>query len=173
VDNRDKTIPAFPAGADKPAAMDLTWPESKEESNKDPVCGTTDPDLLSTLAAPELISQAEPGAGNRRELNEVVHRMLILGLAFSTTVIFVGLVLSLIHNRPLPNAVSGFRDVWTGLRKGSPGSFLDSGILLLILTPILRVFGSLFEFIRKQDWRYALVTLLVLVILAIGSVVGK
>jgi uncharacterized membrane protein len=173
VDNRDKTVPAFPAGADKSAAKDLTWPESKEKSNKDPVCGTADPDLLSILAAPEMIPKAEPETGNRRELNEVVHRMLILGLAFSTTVIFVGLVLCLIYNCPMPNAVSGFRDVWTGLSKGSPGSFLYSGILLLILTPILRVFGSLFEFIRKQDWRYALVTLLVLVILTIGIVVGK
>jgi uncharacterized membrane protein len=99
--------------------------------------------------------------------------MLILGLVFSTAVLFVGLALSAMFHIPLPTKVTGFHQLFQGLKRGSPPSVLSLGILLLISTPVLRVFGSLVEFILKRDWLYAGVTSLVLLILAISLIVGK
>lgn len=111
-------------------------------------------------------------AKNRHALNRVIHRILVLGLILSTTVLLGGLALSAITHQPVPAKVLNFKQVLDGLRTGSPASFLSLGILLLIATPVLRVVGSLFEFIATGDWRYAFVTSLVLLILAISTFVG-
>jgi uncharacterized membrane protein len=99
--------------------------------------------------------------------------MLILGLVFSTGVLVVGLALSAIFHTPLPTKVTGFHQLFVGLKKGSPPSVLSLGILLLIATPVLRVLGSLAEFMLKRDWLFAIVTSFVLLILALSLIVGK
>jgi uncharacterized membrane protein len=111
-------------------------------------------------------------AKNRRELNRVIHRMLILGLILSATVLLAGLVLKTIAPQPVPSKALSVQQVLVGLRTGSPASFFSLGILLLIATPVLRVVGSLFEFVATRDWRYAFVTSLVLLILALSAFVG-
>lgn len=125
------------------------------------------------IKTPEIAPETEEELKARRDLNEAVHRMLILGLVLSIICLFAGLALSAVSHHPLPSKVSGFRQVFDGLRKASPASFLDLGILLLIATPVLRVFGSLVEFAAKRDWRYVFVTSVVLTILAISVVFGK
>jgi uncharacterized membrane protein len=128
---------------------------------------------LGLLAVPEIGPETEEEVKTRRELNVAVHRMLILGLILSTTVLCIGLVLSAVNPMPEPSRVTDFRLVFNGLRRGSPASILSLGILLLIATPVLRVLGSLIEFIGKRDWRYALLTSLVLLILGISVYFGK
>ena len=118
-------------------------------------------------------TEAEEEAENRRKLNQVIHSMLIVGLVGSTIVIFLGLSISEVLHRPLPSRVRGFRQIIDGLERGSPSSFLDLGILLLIATPILRVVGSLIEFVNRRDWRYAVITSMVLLILAVSVLVGR
>ncbi len=128
--------------------------------------------LLELFTAPELAAEPELETERRRELNAVVHNMLIAGLAASTIAIFIGLFLSAIWHSPLPARVSGFQQIAGELKKGSPSGFLDLGILLLIATPIHRVVGSLIEFISKRDWRYAVITSMVLLILAVSMFAG-
>jgi uncharacterized membrane protein len=84
----------------------------------------------------------------------------------------VGITLSLVFHNPFPSTVSPPKQVIKGLDRLSSSSFLSLGILLLIATPILRVFGSLIEFVVRRDWQYAAVTLLVLIILAASVLVG-
>jgi uncharacterized membrane protein len=112
-------------------------------------------------------------AKNRRTLNQVIHRMLLLGLILSATVLLAGLAWSAIAHQPVPTKVLSFKQILDGLRTGSPASFLGLGILLLIATPVLRVVGSLFEFVTTRDWRYAFVTSLVLLILTISIYIGN
>jgi uncharacterized membrane protein len=111
-------------------------------------------------------------ANNRRDLNQVILRMLILGLILSATVLLAGLVLSAIAHQPVPSKALSFKQVLGGLRTGSPAGLFSLGILLLIATPVLRVVGSLFEFIATRDWRYVFVASLVLLILATSALVG-
>ena len=120
---------------------------------------------------------AEPGlettAERWHELNEVVHKMLMAGLTISTVLIVAGLILSGISRQPVPTSASGFRQALQDLKSGSPAGLLNMGILILIATPIIRVFGSLAEFIYRRDWRYAAITALVLLVLAVSLAIGK
>jgi uncharacterized membrane protein len=129
--------------------------------------------ILNLIPEHEIEPETEEEIEARRELNRVVHRMLILGLVLSTAVLFVGLALSAISHHRLPTKVLEFQEIFRGLKAGSPPSFLSLGILLLIATPVLRVFGSLAEFIGKKDWRFAVITSVVLIILAISVIAGK
>ncbi len=129
--------------------------------------------VLGLFAATESEQEPDQEARERRELSHVIHSMLVVGLAASTIVILIGLSLDAARHRSLPEAVAGYRKVIEGLKRGSPSSFLDLGILLLIATPILRVFGSLIEFVSKRDWRFAVITSLVLLILAVSVMVGS
>ena len=129
--------------------------------------------VLGLFTTPGIGIETEQEVKTRRELNEVVHQMLILGLVFSTVVLFVGLSLSTIFHTPLPTKVTGFHQLFEGLKKGSPPSVLSLGILLLISTPVLRVLGSLAEFMLKRDWLYTVVTSSVLLILALSLIAAK
>jgi uncharacterized membrane protein len=106
-------------------------------------------------------------------LNGVVHSLLMGGLALSTTFIILGLLLSGIYHRELPSASSGLQRMFQDIKAGAPSGFLNLGILFLIATPILRVLGSLVAFISGRDWRFAAITSIVLLILAISVLVGR
>jgi uncharacterized membrane protein len=45
---------------------------------------------------------------------------------------------------------------------------VQTGLLLLIATPVLRVVFSLFGFASQRDWLYVALTLIVLSVLAVG-----
>jgi uncharacterized membrane protein len=47
-------------------------------------------------------------------------------------------------------------------------AIVQTGLLLLIATPVLRVVFSLFGFARQRDWMYVALTLMVLAVLSIG-----
>lgn len=130
-------------------------------------------DVIGLITTPEIAPEAAQKATKQRELNEVVHSMLVLGLGLSTAVMCMGITLSLVFHTPLPTTTSPIKQVVRGLDRLSPSSFLNLGIALLIATPILRVFGSLIEFIITRDWPYAAITSLVLIILSISILVGR
>lgn len=129
--------------------------------------------VLGLFATREVGLESEREVKSRHDLNRVVHRMLILGLVFCTVTLFIGLALSAIYHHPLPAKVLPFREIFKGLKTGSPPSFLSLGILMLIATPVLRVFGSLVEFVVKRDWRYACITLTVILILGVSVFIGR
>jgi uncharacterized membrane protein len=130
-------------------------------------------DGIDRFITAEVTPELEDRTESRHELDEVVHKMLLTGLALSTILIVVGLLLSGIYHRQLPSAATGLHQVLRNLKAGDPSGFLDIGILFLIATPILRVFGSLADFIYRRDWRYAAITSIVLLILAISVLVGR
>lgn len=125
--------------------------------------------FIAREVAPE--TEAEIKAG--RELNAMVHRMLLIGLGFSTAVLLAGMALSVAAHRHMPSKVAELGELYGGLKAGEPSSVLSLGILLLIATPVLRVLGSLVEFVLKKDWRFALITAAVLLILGISLIFGQ
>ena len=54
-----------------------------------------------------------------------------------------------------------------------PDAVVQTGLLLLIATPVLRVVFSLFGFARQRDWLYVALTLIVLAVLSVGLVGWK
>ncbi len=152
-EEKNQKIPALPE-EDLPGSVDIR-------------------DFPAELTAEGLEPEEEPEILARRELNQVIHSMLTVGLVTTTVILLLGFALSIIYRQPLPEKASGFSEILPGLRRGDPGSFLDLGLLLLIATPILRVIGSLIEFISKRNWRYTYITSLVLLVLALSMMLGK
>ena len=129
--------------------------------------------VLELFVSPEIGLESEQEVKIRQDLNRMVHRMLIFGLVLCIVTLSIGLTLGAISHQPLPTKVAPFREIFRGLKSGLPSSFLSLGILMLIATPVLRVFGSLVEFITKHDWRYTCITLAVLLILALSIFIGR
>ncbi|MBI3336126.1 DUF1634 domain-containing protein [Candidatus Peregrinibacteria bacterium] len=64
-------------------------------------------------------------------------------------------------------------ELYAGLRRGDPDTWLAAGLLLLIGLPILRVGLTMVLFLLDQDKTYFLITLFVFVILLSGIFLGK
>lgn len=129
---------------------------------------------LSDLVAGNIETPEEAVAVRRvHELNAVVHRVLTVGLAISTSLILIGLVLDLARHRQVPTDVPSFWDVFRRTAELRPSGFLTLGLLVLVATPILRVIGSTLAFAYERDWRYVLVTSVVLVVVILSIVLGR
>ena len=62
--------------------------------------------------------------------------------------------------------------IFGGLTSLNAQSWIRFGVVVLILTPILRVLLSLVDFLAEHDWLYALITSIVLGIIISNSIGG-
>ena len=62
--------------------------------------------------------------------------------------------------------------IFGGLASLNAQSWIQFGVVVLILTPILRVLLSLVDFLAEHDWLYALITSIVLGIIISNSIGG-
>jgi uncharacterized membrane protein len=107
------------------------------------------------------------------DLNQAVHGVLVAGLVVSTSLILIGLGLSLMLDRTLPPVVLRPAEALRQAAMLRPVGFISLGLIVLILTPVMRVIGSVVVFVRERDWRYAGITLRVLVVILISLWVGQ
>lgn len=148
-------------------------PEHDPTSNKtqrSPV--TVAPNLTDLVAGRLETPEDQRAARQRRNLNDVVHGVLLFGLSVSTLLMLLGLALDLFRHRDVPTAVPGFVDVFRRVMELRPSGFLALGLLVLVATPILRVIGSVFAFLYERDWRFAGITFLVLVVVSLSLLLG-
>ncbi|MCL4300547.1 MAG: DUF1634 domain-containing protein [Anaerolineae bacterium] len=131
------------------------------------------PNLLDLVTGRSVTPDEQQAAKEQRDLNEIVHQMLVIGLVISTALMLFGLALDLILGREVPTVVPDFGDVFNRVIALRPSGFLTLGLLVLIATPILRVVGSIFAFLYERDWRYAGITCLVLGVVMISLLLGK
>jgi uncharacterized membrane protein len=131
------------------------------------------PHVLDLVTIPAPTPQATKTAREQRDLNAVVHAVLMVGLAISTALMLSGIGLDLFLQRDLPTAVPDLGDVLGRVAALRPSGFLALGLLVLIATPILRVLGSIVAFLYERDWRYAGITTVVLVVLGVSLLLGK
>ncbi len=108
-----------------------------------------------------------------RDLNEVVHQILVIGLVLSAVLMLVGLVIDLVLQGALPTTVLPPAEAVRRALSLRPSGFLSLGLLTLILTPLLRVVGSLVVFAWERDGRYVAVTALVLIVMLVSLWVGQ
>ncbi len=64
-----------------------------------------------------------------------------------------------------PTALRTVGGVFGGVSRGDSISIIQLGVLLLIATPIARVFISVIGFARERDWMYVACSLVVLALL--------
>lgn len=105
--------------------------------------------------------------------DESLHKLLLIGLYLSVALILFGLGLALFTHQNVPDTVFPMQSLFTGLLSLNAGSYLSLGLLVLIATPIIRVITSFISFLVEKDWRFAAITLVVLVTVLVSIFLGK
>lgn len=106
----------------------------------------------------------------------VVSKLLRIGVALSALVIIIGMLkLSITGDSGYvdniyPTTITG---VIEGLLVLKSYAIIQTGLLLLILTPVFRVAVSILVFLKEKDYLYVGITSLVFVILIVSFIIGK
>lgn len=102
-----------------------------------------------------------------------VHYSLLSGLVVSGLLLGLGLVLVFVEHLPRPIQVpqAGF-ELLRHAMHGEGIAILNLGLLILILTPGLRVAVLVVRWSLDGDWRFAAVALFVLVLLCFSMGLG-
>jgi uncharacterized membrane protein len=117
-----------------------------------------------------------------REINKVENMekaitiCLRVGVTVSSIIILLGLVMFLVTGN------SGYADnyfpstpveIFKGFIALKSYAIILTGLIILILTPVLRVGVSIFVFVKEKDYLYAKISSVVLAILIISFLLGK
>lgn len=126
------------------------------------------------------MSTKQLGSGESK-LEIVISYMLIVGVVLSLILEVIGVAFLYGSFRRLdisqdPSFFIQGRDFFTfmfetiaGKHPAGPGiSFMTAGIIVLILTPYIRVIASVFYFAAERNLRYVLITLFVLVVVTLS-----
>ncbi|SMF36977.1 DUF1634 domain-containing protein [Paenibacillus barengoltzii] len=110
------------------------------------------------------------------EIETAISKMLRVGVMLAAAVIVIGLIQFLItgdSGYPGDTYPTSFGAIMSGLLALKSAAIIQTGLLLLILTPVFRVFISLFLFWAEKDYRYVVITAIVFIILILSFVLGK
>ncbi|HKT06295.1 MAG TPA: DUF1634 domain-containing protein [Gemmatimonadaceae bacterium] len=132
------------------------------------------------MSVPHTLITGHSTADDRTE--QVVGMVLRLGVLIAAAVTLAGGVLYLIQygaTRPDYHTFHGqlsplrsLADVARGVAAGNADAIVQAGVVLLIATPIARVALTLVAFAMRKDRLYALISALVLALLAYGLLGG-
>ncbi|HWH53569.1 MAG TPA: DUF1634 domain-containing protein [Gemmatimonadaceae bacterium] len=125
----------------------------------------------------------EPHRGvSDEEVEQVIGRLLQFGVLLAAMVVLAGAALLLgrhggavasyavFHAEPTPlRSIAG---ILRAAFSGDATGIVQLGLLLLILTPIVRVAFTLVAFVLQRDGTYIVVTTIVLALLLFGLVFG-
>lgn len=135
----------------------------------------TAPPLLDALPA-EKTANHHAVIGRKER---VISAILRGGVLLSAFTIAVGVVLFYLRDaqsahglldHPYPHTLPA---VLSGLAQGNPIAIIALGLLLLLATPVVNVAISIFAFALERDWRFVMITALVLAILIASFLLGK
>lgn len=117
---------------------------------------------------------AGPGREQRGEvrLNLTVARVLVGGLGFAILLLLVGAFLILAgRDAPSGGAVS-FGGMPRAIIALEPQGFFSLGLLVLLLTPVVRVLVLVVAFARRRAWLFCSLSIVVLAVLGLSAYLG-
>ncbi|HTK09981.1 MAG TPA: DUF1634 domain-containing protein [Ktedonobacteraceae bacterium] len=114
----------------------------------------------------------------RTDISSIIGWVLQGGVIVSSAVILIGMILLLRNPEglaaiPLQAFPHTAGQIWAGLWTLQPLAIIVLGLLLLMVTPVIRVAVSIIAFGLEQDRLYVVITFCVLAILCMGYVLGK
>ncbi|MEO8216974.1 MAG: DUF1634 domain-containing protein [Acidobacteriota bacterium] len=104
--------------------------------------------------------------------NTAVAYVLLTGVIVSFLLLAIGLTEAVLSGGPALVGVHGLRAIVHGLLRGDATSTIDAGLLVLMATPVLRVGVLVVEFIRSRETPFALISIVVLFLLAASVTIG-
>ena len=125
-----------------------------------------------------------PGSGpSDHAVEQVIGRLLQIGVFTAAAVAIVGAILVLIQHGSAapafmefgaaPDHLTSIAGILRGVREMRSESIVQLGIVLLIMTPMLRVAFTLVAFVLQRDRVYVAITTLVLALLVYGLAFGR
>ncbi|NUO64382.1 MAG: DUF1634 domain-containing protein [Gemmatimonadaceae bacterium] len=123
------------------------------------------------------------GRWSDHQVEQVIGRLLQIGVLLATAVVIVGAVGVLLHHGATPVSFRDFAGesspwrslgaVVHGAARGEFPAIVQLGLVLLIATPVARVALTLGAFAAQKDRLYVLLTAVVLALLLYGLIWGK
>ncbi|CAM3536464.1 DUF1634 domain-containing protein [Flavobacterium chungbukense] len=118
-----------------------------------------------------------------KDFQTIIGNLLRYGVWISLSVAFIGGIVYLINHGSQIEDYSVFKEndrnifeviaaIYQGAIQGDGASLIFTGIILLFLTPVLRVLLSLFSFLLEKDYLYVGITLIVILIIIISISFG-
>ncbi len=134
----------------------------------------------------EFKSEAER---QKYDMQQLVGNTLRIGVSLACIVAFIGGVIYLVNHGGESFSFDDYRHfsygqaeqhtdyttlsgILSGLKQFTAIGWIQTGVLILILTPIMRVLLSLVDFIKERDWLYAVITAIVLAVIISNSLGG-
>ena len=122
-------------------------------------------------------------AFGEKDFQSIIGNLLRYGVWISLSVAAIGGVVYLLHHGGDTVNYSVFKendrnifqvisDIINGALQGTGESLIFVGIILLFLTPVLRVLLSLFSFLLEKDYLYTVITLIVIGIIILSVSFG-
>jgi uncharacterized membrane protein len=95
--------------------------------------------------------------------NRLIFHILRGGVVVSVAILLFGFVLGAIFGSPVTERSIPAGQLGGELFRFTPAGYLSLGVLILMLTPVARVFLSVLSFLQERDSKYVLMTSVVLV----------
>ena len=115
------------------------------------------------------------------DLNRSVGNLLRLGVILSVVTSLVGFVKLFTEGFVMPkykmlemgdSSEKVWGSFWDSLCKGEGMAIIQLGILLLILTPLVRIIFALIGYLKEKDYTYVIISLIVLAIMTVSFLTG-
>ena len=111
------------------------------------------------------------------EINDSIAYVLRIGVVVSIILTIIGAVLLFLHgssngfpigelastSSKINSSMFSLSDIINGLLSYQGLDFILLGIIVLIITPILRVITSVISFMYERNWLYVVITLIVFI----------
>src|SRR5579885_2495729 len=124
---------------------------------------------MSDLEGAEVVREADRTAEER--MDEWMGRLLQAGVTLAAALVLTGGVLYLLrHPTPMdyrqfhgePQDLRSIRGILADAKALNGRGLIQLGLLVLIATPVARVVYSVAAFAARRDWKYVVITLIVL-----------
>jgi uncharacterized membrane protein len=95
------------------------------------------------------------------DINRLIYHVLRGGVVVSVAILLFGFVLVALTGSAIPYRSIPPKSLALPLLRFTPEGYLSLGVLILIFTPVVRVFLSLVSFVKERNRLYVLMTAIV------------
>ncbi|MGE8555898.1 MAG: DUF1634 domain-containing protein [Chryseobacterium jejuense] len=116
------------------------------------------------------------------DLNRSVGNLLRLGVILSVATSLIGFIKLFTEGFEMPKKYTSlvvatssdkvWSHFWESLCKGEGMAIIQLGILLLIVTPLMRIIFALIGYLKEKDYIYVFISSVVLAIMAVSFFAG-
>lgn len=120
----------------------------------------------------------------KHDMQQMIGQTLRWGVSIACLIALIGggCYLFIHGNEPIPNYSTFVFDkessyitidgIISGILALDMKNWIQFGVVILILTPIIRILLSLLEFVSERDWLYVGITLVVFLVILFNSLEG-